>query len=269
MNFEIDLDKTRTFGAEVDFGRTASDYSKYRQGFPDQWFEAIVQKGIIKPDSHVLDLGTGTGTIARGLALKGFKTVGLDPAEELLKEAKKLDVAAGVEVHYLTGRAEQTKLPSESFHAITAGQCWHWFNGVEVAQECKRLLKPKGAIIIAHFDWLPLKGNIVEATENLIIKFNNRWSMGGGTGIYPRWLSDIALAGFTSIETFSFDLYVPYTPEAWRGRIRASAGVKASLTEEKAREFDNALKEIIAANFPGEILFIPHRCWTVAGSKPS
>lgn len=91
--------------------------------------------------------------------------------------------------------------------------------------------------------------------------------MGGGTGIYPRWLTDLASAGFRSIETFSFDLNVAYKPEAWRGRIRASAGVKASLPEKEVAEFDNALKEVIAADFPAETLSIPHRCWTVIGLK--
>ncbi len=251
----------------IDFGRTAADYAQYRQGFPDQWFDALIQKKIIKAGNRILDLGTGTGSIARGFALRGFKAIGLDPSKELIAQAKNIDAAANIETHYVIATAEQTGLPSASFDIVTAGQCWHWFKASEATQECLRLLRPKGTIIIAHFDWLPLDGNIVEVTEKLILKFNPRWSMSGGTGIYPRWLSDLASAGFGAIETFSFDLDVPYKPEAWRGRIRASAGVKASLPERQVDEFDSALKEIIAADFPGEILSIPHRCWTVVGLR--
>jgi len=269
MASATERDRTREFGSVVDFGRTASDYARYRQGFPDQWFGALVQQGIVKQGERVLDLGTGTGSIARGLALRGLSTVGLDPSDALIEQAKKLDIALGVKTRYFIGTAEQTGLTSESFDIITAGQCWHWFNASVVTQECLRLLSPGGTVIIAHFDWLPLKGNIVEATEKLILKFNPQWPMSGGTGIYPRWLTDLALAGFESIKTFSFDLYVPYTPEAWRGRIRASAGVKASLSRKQVKEFDDFLERIIEKDFPEEILFIPHRCWTVIGSKPA
>lgn len=251
----------------IDFGRTASDYARYRQGFPDQWFDALLHKKIIKAGDHILDLGTGTGSITRGLALRGFRAVGLDPSKELIAEAKDLDASAGIETPYVIGKAEQTGLPAASFDIVTAGQCWHWFKASQATQECLRLLRPKGALIIAHFDWLPLRGNVVEATEKLILEFNPHWSMSGGTGVYPKWLTDLALAGFGAIETFSFDLDVPYKPEAWRGRIRASAGVKASLPAQQVNEFDRALKAIIAANFPEEILSIPHRCWTVIGLK--
>ena len=267
MSAIIEQDGIREFGSVVDFGRTASDYVRYRQGFPDQWFDTLIQKRIVKKADLVLDLGTGTGSIARGLALRGLSAVGLDPSEALIEQAKNLDAALKVQTRYFIGTAEQTGLPSESFDIITAGQCWHWFKASEVTQECLRLLTPGGRVIIAHFDWLPLKGNIVEATEKLILKFNPQWPMSGGTGIYPRWLNDLALAGFGSIETFSFDLDVPYKPEAWRGRIRASAGVKATLSKKKVEEFDDALRKIIEADFPEEILSIPHRCWTVIGSK--
>ncbi|WHY73657.1 class I SAM-dependent methyltransferase [Fictibacillus enclensis] len=40
-------------------------------------------------DAHtVLDIGCGTGTFACRLAVKGFKVIGLDPAEASLKVAK-------------------------------------------------------------------------------------------------------------------------------------------------------------------------------------
>jgi len=268
MNFLIEQNKEREFGSVVDFGRTASDYARYRQGFPAQWFDTLIQQKIIKRDDRVLDLGTGTGSIARGLALRGLVTVGLDPSEALIEQARNLDAALKLETNYIIGKAEKTGLPSESFDVITAGQCWHWFKATEVTQECLRLLAPGGSIIISHFDWLPLQGNVVEATEKLILKFNPQWPMSGGTGLYPRWLTDLAMAGFRLIRTFSFDTDVAYKPEAWRGRIRASAGVKASLLESQVEEFDSALEKTIKKDFPEEILSIPHRCWTVIGLKP-
>jgi hypothetical protein len=131
-----------------------------------------------------------------------------------------------------------------------------------------RLLVPGGRIVIAHFDWLPLAGNLVEATERLIFAHNPAWALAGGTGLYPAWLTDLAQAGFGRIETFSFDQEVAYGHDAWRGRIRASAGVAASLPSEAVHRFDAELRALLSRDFPGEPLLVPHRVWAAIGTRP-
>jgi SAM-dependent methyltransferase len=217
----------------------------------------------VRSGDRALDLGTGTGTVARGLALRGCKVTGLDLSPELMREAQRLDQRAGAAVRYIAGRAEKTGLLSASFDVVTAGQCWHWFERAKAAAEARRVLKPNGVLVIAHFDWLPLPGNVVEATERLILAHNSAWSFAGGTGIHDRWLTDVAIAGFESIETFSFDVDVPYSHEAWRGRIRASAGVTASLPLDAVTRIDQELAAILADRFPIEPLAVPHRVWAL------
>lgn len=250
----------------TNFGKTAKDYGKHRAGFPPGFFERIAEHGVGVPKQKVLDLGTGTGTLARGFAMRGCEATGLDPSVELMDEAKRLDGKAGVSVEYVVGRAEDTGFPESSFDIVSAGQCWHWFDRDAAAREARRVLCPGGKLAIAHFDWLPLPGNVVEATERLIEKHNPAWKMGGGTGVYPAWLSDVA--GFEGIETFSFDASVPYSREAWRGRIRASAGVSASLPEKEVRNFDEELGKLLASRFPEDPLSVPHRVWAVVCSVP-
>lgn len=252
----------------VDFGKTALDYSRHRAGFPEPFFERLPAFGIGQSGQRVLDLGTGAGTLARGLARRGCQVTGLDPSSEMLKQARLLDQIAKVSIHYLEGRAEATHLPPASFDVVTAGQCWHWFDRPRAAQEVRRLLAPGGRLVIAHFDWLPLPGNMVEATEKLIETYNPAWLMGGGTGLYPAWLTDVAVAGFQQIETFSFDLPVPYSHEAWRGRIRASAGVAASLAPEQVEQFDADLAQLLKTHFPDDPLAVPHRVFALICQVP-
>src|SRR5208282_3403192 len=90
----------------IDFGRTAKDYGRHRAGFPEAFFDRISAFGIGRLGQHVLDFGTGTGTVARGLARLGCIVTGLDPAAALIEEARRLDREAGVEVAYVIGRAE-------------------------------------------------------------------------------------------------------------------------------------------------------------------
>lgn len=130
----------------------------------------------------LVDLGTGTGTLARN-ARRGCVVTGIDPAANMLEQAKQLSAAEGISVDYRGATAEATGLADESADVVSAGQCWHWFDGNAAAKECHRVLRPGGKVVIAHFDWIPLKGNVVEATEQLIQAYNAAWKLGGGSGV--------------------------------------------------------------------------------------
>ena len=85
-------------------------------------------------------------------------------------------------------------------------------------------------------------------------------------GLYPQWLRDLGEAGFTDIQSFSFDVDVPYSSEAWRGRIRASAGVGASLSPAQVEKFDAELRQLLEERFQASdktILKVPHPTFAV------
>ena len=252
----------------ADFGKTASDYGRHRAGFPDEFFDRLAASGILKTGMRALDLGTGTGTIARGLALRGCEVTGLDRSAPLMEQAAELDRGAGVIVKYVNAAAEETGLPAAEFDLVTAGQCWHWFDRPRAATETRRVLKPGGRLVIAHFDWIPLPGNMVEATEKLIEKHNPKWKLAGGLGIHPQWPRDMAVAGFKNIETFSFDIDAIYSHEAWRGRIRASAGVGASLAPEAVAAFDDELRAMLTERWPEDPMPVMHRVFAAIGVAP-
>lgn len=257
----------------IDFGRTADDYAKHRAGFPEALFERLATLGVGRAGQRTVDLGTGTGSLGRGLARRGAAVVGVDLAEPLVEQARAMDRQAGVATEYVIARAEQTGLPAGAFDVVTAGQCWHWFDRPAAAREARRLLAPGGRIALAHFDWLALPGNVVEASEALIERHNPRQPkphlrFAGGSGLYAPWLADLAGAGFLGLETFSFDLDVSYSHEGWRGRIRASQGVGAMLGPAEIAAFDTEHAAMLAARFPAEPLAVPHRVFAALGVAP-
>src|ERR1700761_763617 len=253
---------------QIDFGKTASDYGRHRAGFPDRFFDRVFAMGLVQPGDRLLDLGTGTGTVARGMALRGSTVTGLDPSASMTGQAELLDREAGADVAYVNAKAETTGLGEGAFDVVTAGQCWHWFDRPRAAAEVERLLVPGGLLMIAHFDWLPLPGSAVAATEALIAEHNPKWTMGGGNGLYPWWFADLEQAGFRDIESFTFDLAVPYTHEAWIGRIRASAGVGASLPPDAVARFDADHRAVLERDFPDDPLVAPHRVFVIHARPP-
>ena len=252
----------------IDFGKTASDYGAFRAGFPEELYDRLAKFGIGLTGQRLLDLGTGTGTLGRGFARRGCAVTGLDPSDALIDEARRLDDEAGVATDYVTAQAEDTGFADDAFDVVTAGQCWHWFDRPAAASETRRLLKPGGALVIAHFDWIPLPGNVAEATERLIRRHNPDWFTGGSTAVKSNWPADVAVAGFGDIETFSFDENTPYSHEAWRGRIRASAGVGASLAAGAVERFDDELTTLLTDRFPEDPLAVLHRCFALVCRAP-
>src|SRR2546428_4787826 len=165
------------------FGAAAEDYARFRAGFPDSFFDRLAALGIGASGETIVDVGTGTGTLARGFAIRDCKVIGVDPDGRLLDQARRLDVATSVTVEYKIGSAEVIPLPDGVADVVSAGQCWHWFDGQKAAREFSRIAKSRGRVVVAYFSWLPLTGNVVEATERLIMKHNRNWSFGGGIGV--------------------------------------------------------------------------------------
>jgi SAM-dependent methyltransferase len=250
----------------VDFGKTAADYAQHRRGFPERFFEALSERELVKSGTRALDIGSGTGAVARGLARLGAKVTALDSSPELLAEAQRLAGDEGLALETCVASAEASGLADGSFELVCAGQCWHWFEPRAAARELARLLAPEGRVVLAAFDWLPIIGSAVAATEVLIEEHNPAWTMGGGDGRHPEWRRDLEAGGFQIIEEHFELVPTSYTPEAWRGRIRASAGVGATLSPEAIAEFDAAHAQLLDARFPGESLDVPHSlAFCVAG----
>lgn len=257
----------------IDFGRTADDYRSHRKGFPSDFFDRLAAHGWIAEGLRVLDVGTGTGVMARGLAQRKCITTALDISNELIEQSKALDLLAGVHTQYVLGAAEELPFPNASFDLVTVAQAFHWFDRPRALAEFSRVLVPGGRVIIACNDWIPLPGNIVELSEALIEQYNPRQPKphiryGFGIGIYPQWVRDLNEAGFVGVETFSYDYAHEYTHAGWRGRIRASQGVGASLSEEEIRRFDQEHAELLQKRHPNEPLPIEHRIFVASGLSP-
>lgn len=266
--FSNRLAQIADYGKQVDFGKAASDYGRYRAGYPDELYRRLRTFGVGLAGQRVLDLATGTGFLGRGFARDGSRVIGLDISIPLMEEAQRLDTAAGVTMGYVRAKAEAPPFEDRSFDVVSAGQSWHWFDRDRVAAEARRILRPGGHILIAHFDWIGLPGNVVEATENLILKHNPKWGLAGSVGIYPRYPRNVATAGFTEIETFSFDVMTPYTHEAWRGRIRASAGVGGTLDPAGVAAFDAEFAALLKDRFPQDPMGVHHRTFALIARAP-
>lgn len=52
-------------GKAFDFWKTSSDYAKYRDIYPEEFYKRIVDLGLCTKDQYVFNIGTGTGVLPR------------------------------------------------------------------------------------------------------------------------------------------------------------------------------------------------------------
>ena len=65
-------------GRSFDWGRASADYAKYRDIYPEEFYDKIISLGLCTQGQSVLDLGTGTGVLPRNMYKYGASFVGVD-----------------------------------------------------------------------------------------------------------------------------------------------------------------------------------------------
>lgn len=256
--------------SEIDFGRHSEDYAEHRPGFPASFYERL--DAVIRiADSSSLDLATGPGTIALELAARGGSVVGLDVSPEQVVTARRVSKGRDLEarVHFAVARAEDTGLDERSFDLVTAGQCWHWFDGDAALAEARRVLRPGGVLAIAYYSYLAEHDPVARETEELIREFNPSWSMAGWTGVFPELIDEVVRGGFDLVEQFCYHHDEEFSHARWRGRMRTCNGVgSGGLAPSEVARFDDALSRLLSGRYPDPMV-VEHRVWCVVGRKPA
>jgi hypothetical protein len=150
---------------------------------------------------------------------------------------------------------------------VTVAQCWHWFDRELAPREIFRVLRPTGSVAVVYQTHIPMPGSVAEATEQLILKHRPGWRHANSTGLNGQVLRDLQACGFIGIESFSFDIKANLTREQWRGFIRTTSPVGASMSPDQIERFDRE-HEALLGNWP-EILAIPHRVFAAVARKPA
>ena len=231
-------------GKAFDWGRTSEEYAKYRDIYPKEFYQKIIDRELCIKGQEVLDLGTGTGVLPRNMYQYGANWTGTDISPEQIEQAKRLSEAEKMKIDYLAVPTENIDFPMESFDVITACQCFWYFDHDRVMPKLAELLKPNGKLLILYMAWLPFDDAIAGKSEKLVLKYSPNWS-GAGETRHPIWIPDVAYDYFEMEEHEEYDLMVPFTKESWHGRMKACRGVGASLSGEELAKWDEEHRKLL------------------------
>ncbi len=143
-DFDVDKESVRQ-----SFGHAAADYDRVailQREVGDRLLERI---GVVKLDpNRVLDLGTGTGYIARALSKRfsSARVVALDIAEAMLIQARR-NFGWWRRPRLVCGDMERLPFADRSVDMILSNLTLQWCNRPEVPlAEFRRVLKPGGVL---------------------------------------------------------------------------------------------------------------------------
>ncbi|MBO4391034.1 MAG: class I SAM-dependent methyltransferase [Lachnospiraceae bacterium] len=253
-------------GKAFDWGRTSKEYAKFRDVYPEMFYQKIVDRGLCINGQKVLDLGTGTGVVPRNMYRFGAEWTGTDISPEQIEQAKLLAADGNMKIDFRAVSTEELDFPDGSFDVITACQCFWYFDHEKVMPKLARLLKENGKLVILYMAWLPEEDPIAGPSEAMILKYNPTWS-GCGEKRHPIWVPDCAFDSFEMVEHEEYDVNVPFTRETWHGRMRASRGVGASLSPEKLASWDAEHRALLEEIAPETFTVLHYGAITVLKKK--
>lgn len=133
--------------AAESFGVDADRYDRTRPRYPGALVERIV---AASPGPEVLDVGCGTGIVARQLQAAGCQVLGVEPDARMADFARR----SGVEVEVATFEAWDAD--GRVFDAVVAGTAWHWVDPVAGAAKAAQVLRSGGLLaVFGHAFQLP------------------------------------------------------------------------------------------------------------------
>jgi 2-polyprenyl-3-methyl-5-hydroxy-6-metoxy-1,4-benzoquinol methylase len=113
----------------------------------------LVWQQILQPEMKVLEVGSGVGTEAVFLAMRGMHVTGVDLSETAVKLGNKLAEFYGVNVNFVQGDATNLPFDKEFDVVCDQGVFHHLTDGERdtYARSIHKVLKPNGLYVLRCF----------------------------------------------------------------------------------------------------------------------
>ncbi len=183
-----------------EFTKVAEEYDRGRSSEDVVfWADETARLAGVDAESIVLDLGCGTGIYTIGIGSHtSAKMCGLDPSIGMLGQAKNKTNS----MHWFNAVVEWMPVRPGVFDCVFSSQVWHHIEDKQgTADECGRVLKPGGSVVIRTISHEQLRRKVVfqffpEIMENQLLVYPSIENFGMYFGY----------AGFSSTEHHAYEL---------------------------------------------------------------
>lgn len=127
------------------FTEDAELYDRARPGYPPAAIDDLAELTGLRPGSHVLEIGCGTGRLTTPLAERGCRVTAVELGPEMAAVARR-KLAPFPSVTVVTAGFEDWTLPAEPFDAAVSASAFHWIDPAVRVPKVAAALRPGGAL---------------------------------------------------------------------------------------------------------------------------
>jgi SAM-dependent methyltransferase len=119
---------------------------RHRAPYPDEVLTTL--RGLMVAPHTILDVGAGTGALARRMVAFAERVDAVDPSAAMIREGRKLPGGAARNLHWILGGAEDAPL-LPPYGLITAGASLHWLDLDVALVRLRDALAPGAMVAVA------------------------------------------------------------------------------------------------------------------------
>jgi ubiquinone/menaquinone biosynthesis C-methylase UbiE len=136
------------------FSGFAETYDAYRPQPPSDLLDAVLSLAKCRTPELVVDLGAGTGRSTRPWASRATQVIGIEPSDDMLREAVK--ATSEDNVMYRSGFGHATGLPDCCADIVTCASALHWMDPQPTLTEIARILRLGGVLAVYGYQPPPV-----------------------------------------------------------------------------------------------------------------
>ena len=217
---------------------------RHRPPYPPQTFDILA--GLITDEARtVLDLGCGTGFVARPLAPLVDRVDAVDISAAMIEEGRRLPGGDHPRLRWMVGRAEDVALHSP-YALVTAGDSLHWMDWEVVLPRLADALSPTGRLAILSVDGKVAAEDqaLHEETLDLIRRYSTLgdWQPGFDLRAELERRGLFREQGRTETDAVPFCQSVEEYVESFHGRASLSW---ERMDPDDTAAFDGALRQLV------------------------
>jgi SAM-dependent methyltransferase len=152
------------------FTSRATDYVAGRPGYPKQVIGVLADHIGFDGTWKVADVGAGTGISTRRFLEAGNTVIAVEP-NRAMRDAAAAALGPVDNLEIVEGSAEATGLPDASIDLVVAAQAFHWFDHPGFFAEARRILTPRGRVLLMWNQRLPSATPFATGFERIVENF--------------------------------------------------------------------------------------------------
>lgn len=150
------------------FSGHAAEYARFRPSYPPELFAWLAE---VSPGHDLaVDIGTGNGQAAVGLAEHFARVIGIEPSAKQLANAR-----PHASVEYRSATAETTGLTDGAADLLLAAQSFHWFQPDLFFAEARRVLRPRGVLALVTYALSRITSPVDAVVDELYARLDAYW----------------------------------------------------------------------------------------------